>query len=73
MTVVVGVVVDVRVMAVVPAGTVDVVVVGVVVDGRTWGTNETVVGRHGPHECGTGMASLEPQVGGGTVDVAVGE
>ena len=72
-TMVVGMVVEVWVVAVVPAGTVDVIVVGVVVYHRARRANVVVVRRHHPSEGGTAVGGAEAQVGGCTIDIAVGE
>jgi len=62
MAVIIGVVVNVRVVAVVPAWTVNVVVEGVVVLRRPRDAHEVVVGRHRPHKRRPRMARLKAQV-----------
>jgi hypothetical protein len=73
MTVVVGVVVEVRIVAIVPARAVDVIVVGVVVYHRTRRAHIVVIRRHGPSEGWTAVGGPEAQIGGRTIDIAIGE
>ena len=68
---VVGVVVDVRIEVPVPAGTVDVVVVGIVVDGGSGSADEVVVGGHDPGEGGTQVGGAEAEILCRTIDFAV--
>ena len=63
--------VDVWVVMIVPARTMDVVVIAVVEGYRVWSANPGVVGRHGPHESGTWVAGAETEGLCRTVDLAV--
>lgn len=69
-TQIVGVIVDVRIIAPVPARTVDIVVVGVVVHLGTGCADKRIVRRHGPGECRAHVRGAEPQVLRRTVDFA---
>lgn len=68
---IVGVIVDVGIVTPMPARTVDVVVVGVVVCRRTSHTDEGIVGRHDPYEGWAAVCVFEAQILCRAVDVAV--
>lgn len=59
---VVGVIMDVRIIAPVPSWTVDIIVVGVVIYHGSGCADKRIVWRHDPGEVGTHMCGAEAQV-----------